>query len=433
MFPGASITHFLLAAVCAAVLTGCGTSGPPPAQPAPASGRQFVLQALTPQKEGTGLMKSGLISTALSSSDFASAEPLRHLDPRGGHGGRPFSLTLTDGTRVGGLLFPCPAAGNEPKPLLIASFGFLQDRWGTEAAKFHELYLENPSRRLPAHVLILDHPSAGPFLANNGCLSMGAYDDARMWIEVARHLRKRMRLSGIHLFGVSMSGQTVVHALIEDKRLGLDLFDSGIAVSIAPDFKQAPGKQLAYLKTGAGMANPWRDDFEALPHKDVADAIQGAALGLLIEKQFVPHYRCIRPSDAAFDLKADQAAVFLRTAFEDRITWLRQHKAGTWNSEVDLANLDAFLASTRIARVIGRVRTPLVLVSALDDPAVEHPLFAEVAGAAAANAWVAACETDHGGHFGFDVVYGPDYIGHVIRLMMTPGVIGRWLQEGSLQ
>ena len=426
MKPASSAAYFLLAAICATILVGCSTTGPLPDKPALASGRGRVLQALAPQKKGSGLLKSGLISTALSSSDFRAAEPLKHLDADGEHGGRPFSLTLTDGTRVGGLLFPFPTAGDEPKPLLMASFGFLQDRWGTEAAKFYEFYLEDNAHRLPAHVLFLDHPSAGPFLAENDCLSMGSYDDARMWIEVAQHLQERMQLSSIHLFGVSMSGQTVVHALMEDKRLGLDLFDSGIAVSIAPDFKQAPGKQLAYLKTSDGMENPWRRDLEPLPPMGLADKIQGAALGLLIEKQFVQHYRLICPSDTTFDLKADQAAVFLRKAFEARITRLRQQKADTWNWEIDLTDLDTFMASTRIAGFVGRVRTPLVLVSALDDPAVEHPLFAEVAKAAAGNSWVAVYETDHGGHFGFDMVYGSDYLERVIRLMMTPEVIDHW-------
>lgn len=426
MTPIASIRHFLLAAVCAAVLGGCGTAGPAPAKPTPASGRERVLQALEPLKEGSGLLKSGVISTALSSSDIDSMQPLKHLDPRGTPTARPFSLTLADGTRVGGLLFPCPDAGDDPKPLLMASFGFLQDRWGTEAAKFYEDYLEDPSQRLPAHVLILDHPSAGPFLANNGCLSMGAYDDARMWIEVARYMRQRMRLSGIHLFGVSMSGQTVVHALIEDKRLGLNLFDSGIAVSIAPDFQQAPGKQLAFLKTAGGMENPWKAYFKVLPHEKLTDEIEAAALGMLIKKQFVPHYRCIRPADTAFDLEPDQAAVFLRKAFTDRLAWLRQHAGATWNSDVDLSGLDAFMASTRIAGFIGRVRTPLVLVSALDDPAVGHAQFAEVVQAAEGNRWVAAYETAHGGHFGFDVVYGADYLGRIMRLMMTPQVLHDW-------
>ncbi len=426
------IDWLCLAITCALLLTGCRTTGPVAARPAAQSGRELVLQALTPVKGKGGVVEFGVVSTALSSSAIASMEPLKHLNPQETPGGQPFSLMLADGTRVEGLFFEYVDGTAGAKPLLMASFGFLQDRWGTEAAKFYDLYLKDPSQRIPAHVLILDHPTAGPFLANNGHLSMGSYDDARMWIEVAVHVRDRMNLSGIHLFGVSMSGQTVVHALIEDKRLGLNLFDSGVAVSIAPDFKQAPGKQLAFLKTAAGVENPWKGDFKSPLHQTLMDDIQCATLGMLIKNQFVPHYRYTNIADAGFDLQPEQAAVFLRKAFGDRIAFLRNNAAATWDkAEVDLTDLDAFMASTRIARVIGRVRTPLVLVSSLDDPAVEHPMFAEVMQAAGANPWIAAYETDHGGHFGFDVVYGADYLREVIRLMMTPQVLDAW--NGPMQ
>jgi hypothetical protein len=314
----------------------------------------------------------------------------------------------------------------------MASFGFLQDRWGTEAAKFHELYLKNPSRRIPAHVLILDHPTAGTFLANNGHLSIGSYDDAKMWIEIARHMKERIRPSGIHLFGVSMSGQTVVHALIEDARLGLNLFDSGVAVSIAPDFQQAPGNQLARLKTPEDVKNPWKAYFDALPKKSFGDEIQGAALGMLIKNQFVPHYRYVHPENKQFDLQSTQVAVFLRQACEARIAWLRNRLDPTWNTEAfSLDDLDAFMASTRIAGVVDLVLTPLVLVSSFDDPAVERTMFAEVMKAAEGNRWIAAYETDHGGHFGFDVVYGANYLGRLMRLMMSPQVFDRWLDPAD--
>jgi hypothetical protein len=79
-----------------------------------------------------------------------------------------------------------------------------------------------------------------------------------MWIEIAQQLRHEMNLSGVHLPGGSMSGQTVVHALIEDKRLGLSLFQSGMVFSIAPDFQQSPGKLLSMLPTPEGIDNPWK-------------------------------------------------------------------------------------------------------------------------------------------------------------------------------
>jgi hypothetical protein len=392
------------------------------------TGRQCVLHALNPSRLCVSFFgRSGLLSTALPSSRLSLCKPLRELDPDGSHGGSHFAMDLKDGTRVGGLFFEYDDGKPDPKPLLMASFGFLQDRWGTEAAKFYDLYLKDPSERIPAHVLILDHPTAGTFLANNNHLSMGSYDDARMWIEIALKIREDMKLTGIHLFGVSMSGQTVVHALIEDARLGLDLFDSGMAVSIAPDFQIAPGKQLAQMKTPKGVENPWAGYYKTVPKKSFVDMIQSQGLWMLIKKQFVPHYRYVKPADTEFDLKCSDIAVFLRNAFDDRITLLRENKPDTWNTAAfSLEDLDAFMASTRIAGVIGRVRTPLVLVSAFDDPAVERSMFQEVMLAGSDNLWIAMYETKDGGHFGFNMAYGKDYLGGIIRLMMDPQVLGAW-------
>jgi hypothetical protein len=223
-----------------------------------------------------------------------------------------------------------------------------------------------------------------------------------------------------------MSGQTVVHALIEDARLGLNLFASCMAVSIAPDFQKAPGIQLAQMETPEGVENPWADYFKTVPEKSFVDMVSSFGLCMMINKQFVPHYHRMNTTDTEFDLKCIDVPVFLRKAFDKRITMLREHKPDTWNTEFSLENLDAFMASTRIAGVIGRVRTPLVLVSSFDDPAVQHPMFEELMPATEGNPWIAAFETDQGGHNGFNLPYGKNYIGGIIRLMIDPQVLGTW-------
>jgi hypothetical protein len=372
------------------------------------------------------LSTSGLASTALSSGNISLTKPLKNLDPAGTPGARPFRKVLGDGTGVGGLLFPYEDGAPGAKPLLIASFGFLQDRWGSEAAKFYELYLGDPKERLPAHVLILDHPTAGPFLASNSFLSIGSYDDARMWIEVAGRMREELAPSGIHLFGVSMSGQTVVHAVIEDVRLGLGLFRSAVAVSIAPDFREAPGRQLARLPVPEGQGNPWATSVDPSGGSVIVDAVQDMGIRVLMEEQFLPHYAAAHPDHEVLRVEKGATAGLLRRACEDRIAFLRGKKPASWNEDFSLAGLDAFIASTRIAGVIGRVKTPLVLVSAFDDPAVDRRMFDEVAAAAGGNPWVLCHETEQGGHFGFDVAYGGGYLGKLIRLMADPKVLGNW-------
>ncbi len=394
----------------------------------PVSGRERVIKAMKPSTIAGGLLsKLGLFSTARSSTSLDILKPLRGLDPDSTYGGHPFKMELSDGTRVGGLFFEYKQETKTPKPLLMASFGFLQDRWGTEAAKFYELYLKEVKERIPAHVLILDHPTAGPFLANNGHLSMATYDDARMWIEVAQKLRKDMNLAGIHLFGVSMSGQTVVHALIEDSRLRLGLFQSGMAVSIAPDFHKAPGKQLAQLNTPPGIENPWKTDSDFGTDKTIVDQIQSESVWMLMEKQFIPHFQKVHPAGKELTLQLKDVAVFFRKACEDRITFLREGNAENWNhKDFSLKNLDSFISSTRIAGIINRVRTPLVLVSSIDDPAVDHSMFEEVMLAAGDNPWIVSYQTNDGGHFGFDVAYGKKYIGNIIRLMLDQDVLSTW-------
>jgi hypothetical protein len=395
---------------------------------APGSGRHRVLESLrAPTVTGGLISTSGLASTALSSGNISITSPLKGLDHANTPGARPFRQILGDGTIVEGLLFPFKDDTGNPKPLLIASFGFLQDRWGSEAAKFYALYLSDPEQRLPVHVLILDHPTSGPFLANNGFLSIGSYDDARMWIEVAGRLREELSPAGIHLFGVSMSGQTVVHALIEDARLDLGLFRSGMAVSIAPDFQAAPGGQLARLPVPEGHRNPWPTGGEPGLGKPIVDAVQDMGIRVLIAEQFLPHYAAVRSDHAQLHLEPDGLAELLHGACEDRIVFLREKAPETWNrQDFSLAGLESYIASTRIAGVIDRVATPLVLVSAFDDPAVARWMFTEVATAAAGNPWVLSYETKQGGHFGFDVAYGGDYLGKIIRLMSDPEVLRNW-------
>lgn len=389
---------------------------------APGSGRDRVLRSLrSPPLTGGLISTSGMASTALSSGNLSVTSPLKALDPDGTPGARLFRQRLEDGTLVEGLLFPFEGAG--PKPLLMASFGFLQDRWGSEAAKFVELYLSGD--RLAADVLLLDHPTAGPFLANNGFLSIGAYDDARMWIEVAGRLREELAPSGIHLFGVSMSGQTVVHALIEDARLGLGLFQSAVAVSIAPDFKAAPGRQLARLPVPSGHTNPWKTGEEPESDHPVVDAVQNLGVRVLMAEQFLPHYAAAHHEK--LHVEPEEIAEFLHRACVRRIDRLREKPPGTWNMrDIRLDDLDAYIASTRIAGVIGQVATPLVLVSAYDDPVVERGTFKEVANAAANNPWVLCYETEQGGHFGFDVAYGGAYLGKLLRLITDPELLRRW-------
>ncbi len=56
----------------------------------------------------------------------------------------------------------------------------------------------------------------------------------------------------------------------------------------------------------------------------------------------------------------------------------------------------------------------------------ERWMFVEVVDAAQDNSWIIAYETERGGHFGFDVAYGKEYIGRIIRLMLDPAILDNW-------
>jgi hypothetical protein len=415
------------------VAQGCARSPTPVERlsgPMPNAGRDKVLLALEPWLERNRL--GGLMSTLISSAGYALwvVTPREHERWRAESGFEEFEFELADGTRVGGIFFEYDDGRPDPKPLLMGSFGMFQDRWGTESRKFYDLYIKDPERRIPAHVLILDHPTAGAFFAYNAQLSLGSYDDARMWMQVARRMRSELEISGLHLFGVSMSGQTVVHAVIEDARLGGGLFDSAIAISIAPDFRAEPGGQFAQLPTHRGVENPWKQALQTTGDSPLLVPFKRAAIWMLVEKLFLPSYRLALP-EGDLEIGRRDLAVFLWEACNSRIGFLRERRPPRWNGEFRLEDLGSFMATTRIASVIDRVRTPLVLLSARDDPAVPRVRFEEVLRAAGDNPWIAARETRRGGHFGFHVSYGGEYIGDVLRLMISREVLRDWTGQGS--
>jgi hypothetical protein len=414
----------LLAVGCSGV-----SSREPRSSEAPSSGREIVREVLAPPRPRGVFPRDGSLATLLSRANPARMFPARREAPKRSGADRRergrFELQLRDGTVVSGALESW--WGDEsgaPLPLWIASFGVLPSRWGSRPAPPFDF---GPRRtHAPCHVLVLDHPTSGGFFGNNAMLSVGAYDDARMWIEVAQFLKQDMNISRVHLAGASMSAQTVVHALIEDRRLGLDLFASGIAISLAPDLAQAPGAQFARLETREGVENPWRRLPDAGGDRSTTDIDEREAIWAFVHESFVPSYRAVRPEGQDLAIDRLDVPVFLRDAMEARITFLRDGAPQSWNAEFSLEDLDAFMASTRIAAVIGQVTTPLVLLSARDDDAVDPAMFREVAEAAEGDPWVLAYETPRGGHVGFDVAYGPAYLNTILHRLSDPNVLHTW-------
>jgi len=408
------------------LISGC-TAAPEKKEPIPPYGRGRVLSALDPRRvDVANPSQNNILPVPEGRKSLAG-----RFRPGGPSPGRPFRLKLRDGSRLGGLFFPHPEAETGSKPLLMAGFGFLQDRWGVAAVQFYERHLHQPGNRIDAHVLILDHTTSAPFLAANGALSIGSYDEARMWIEIGRYLRKTLPIRSIHLFGVGVSGQTVVHALIEDQRLGLQLFESGVAISLVPDLRRYPGRILALFEAPADRDNPWRTFRTRFRRPKSPDRRQKAAIESLIEKQFLPHFRQLHPRHTAFELADGKIPVFFRQAFENRLAALRTQRKGTtsWNPEFMLTDLDDFMRTTRVRPLIARVQTPLVLLHAADDPIVPESNLAAAARAARRNPWVIFQLTERGGHGDFGSVYGGDYLRGILETVLAPEVLRNWRAE----
>jgi hypothetical protein len=395
-------------------------------------------KAVTPVPAPRLLNGKELVRLALASpQDFpfpsaAAGIPDSPREPRAA--GRPpagtkFSLRLKDGTQIGGTLFSFAEPDAVSVPLLIAGFGFLQDRWGEPADRFAAMLAPEKGRPLEAYLLILDSPSSGPFLAANAVLSPGSYDEARMWIEVASHLKTQLHSPSVHLIGFALSGQAVVHALAEDVRLQLDLFTSGIAVSIVPEFQQTYGRALALFDTADGIHNPW-DRNSAYGGSGNA-VLQKALLEKQIKTDFIAGYLRVNPDHATFRLHSDQVAVFFHRAMENRIAMLRSRRpaSDTWNrTDFSLENLDAYLETTSTARAIDRVRRPLVLLYTRSDPTVSRPLLLKLERAAAANPWVLS----HGTNGPDTRMTGPaedtDALQRLLELMTDPRITDTWIE-----
>jgi hypothetical protein len=311
----------------------CAVTHPAPEADAPETGRERVQRALVPSMSRGGIPVFGTLVTAISSLPFlgglAKDDDLFTEEIR---------VELSDGTTVGGLFYDHRRHTRRPEPLVMMSFGLLQDRWGTEVAKIRQLY-QDPDRFVQSDVLVLDHPTSGPFFAENGQLSPGSYDDGRMWLEVAQFMREKLEPPSIHAFGVSMSGQTVLHALAEDARRGLGLFTSGLALSIAPDFRRNPGAEFASLAPPEGGENPWRSLAPVGPWTPQRQLKQ-ETLSTLVQKRFLPSYRRAGGTNTDWELPRSEMPGFFWRAFEERLAHLRRHRSDDWNERYRLDDVE---------------------------------------------------------------------------------------------
>jgi hypothetical protein len=330
---------------------------------------------------------------------------------------REVTFELEDGSRMGGLFFAWPGGAPGPRPLVIGSFGILEDRWGHAAGYFVREIVEGGllAEVLPggADVLIVDGGTSGAFYGlNGGAISPGGYDEGRMLREVAARLRSRNGYSSVHLLGVSLSGLASVHALLEDARLGTRFIDSVLTFSTPLD--QRASMQDVMKTLGQPFALP-ETPGQPEPRKPrrfgffVRNGID------VLWKRFEGFARDFgSPVPPVLERKMG-AAVY--QAFQRRIEQLRQGPPGDWNPEVDLSSVEAYVVSS--ARLVDRLADaprPLLLVHARNDsvcPFVDFERFARRHGK---DDRISTLATRFGGHWGFTGTYGRDWFLEVLKL-----------------
>lgn len=373
------------------------TSSPPAGHEATEKAMEKVITIPKPPLSAL-LTTSGVLATWLSHG---------HALDRREFAEREVEFALADGTRIGGLLFRREGEA----PLVLASFGFLADRWSKPAAQFVGDFVADAS--LAAHVLILDHPSSAPFLAANGELSVGGLDEGRILLGVASELRAGraaelgMRITSYHLLGVSMGGLGVLYALRFDARGDRPIFGSAVVFSSVTRLDEVPADQL--LNRGEVRLAPgrkWRFSPAGL-------------LGRGIYRDLLRHFRESYRDRTGRPLEgSDEDLAQLVYGFMERRA---RHVAADGEGSASFASLDSYMKANNLCDRGEEVAVPLVLIHSKDDPVVPVSHLECFQRSASRNSNVTTYATNNGGHWGFARTYGRDWIASVLDAVMRAG------------
>jgi pimeloyl-ACP methyl ester carboxylesterase len=338
------------------------------------------------------LTTSGVLATWLSNVKTLDREEVREKE---------VEFLLADGTHVGGLLFP----ESGEAPLVLATFGFLADRWSKPAAQFVDDVVTEGS--LASHVLILDHPSSAPFLAANGELSIGGLDEGLMLLEVLRQLRGArgrelgLRISSYHLVGVSMGGLGVLYAIREDARRASRLISSAAVFSSVTRLDEVPTEELR--TRGRVSLTPGRA-FSLSPR-----GILGRGILEDLGRHFRSSYR--DRTGGALPWRDEEVSQRLYDLMERRVRRLSVEG----KEDLSFDSLNAYVTSSNLCDLGAEVAIPLVLIHAKDDPVVPLSHLRCLERSSSRNWNVSTYVTNNGGHWGFARTYGRVWIAAVLK------------------
>ncbi len=346
-----------------------------------------ALARLLPRAVKRGVIgRSGILS-----SGAANHRPMLPGEARA-LGYKEALFQLPDGTSINGLL----RDAGQGSRVVIASPGFLSDRYGNPARSFARA----AHRHLEGTVLILDHATSAPFIAANGA-SWSGPDEGYILTEVAKQLREERGYasSAIGLFGISTGGLGVMHALY---RGGPEIFQFGLTFSAVSDPKPALPYALRTLH--------WEGPLGPCPER----GRRHLATYLGLQGLLPPMWRKL--GEAGIKTKRDLVLAF-RDSERYRNKGLvgelfKPYQGDGLHTDVNGSGLESmqYLDRCDAVPLVDRIAVPLRLVHARNDPSIGIDHFDRVMDAARRNPNVSGECTPRGGHNGFRARYGDKWI-----------------------
>lgn len=313
------------------------------------------------------------------------------------------TFELSDGTKISSLYFEhsrISPSDTGPVPLILANFGLFTDEYSPPISYFvNALVLTG---KLKADVLVVDNVTSAKFFALNHEMGLGGFDEGKILLELARDLHKESGTRPTYLFGVSLGGNAVVQALLEDQREGTHRFNGAITFSAVLDEEQS--SQTLLTSFGHSLQSP------KLPSLKPQGQI--IADGLL--KVMIATMHQLLPESPV--LPAPQAGDFYYGNFQQRLKRIsKELDSSTWNPSVSTDTVESYiLSSSALVSGLDHLNVPLIAVHAENDPLVPFSQFKAVEIGQRSNPNVYTLATRFGGHWGFFDTYGADWIDQLV-------------------
>jgi predicted alpha/beta-fold hydrolase len=311
------------------------------------------------------------------------------------------TYTLADGTHVPTLFYQ--GTSLSPRPLIIANFGLFTDKGSGALGRFiRNLVLTG---KIDADFLVVSSNTSATFFSENGEFGLGGYDEGKILVDFVRQIRgPHFHNSSIELLGISLGGNAVLQALIEEARLGRHDFQSAVIFSGLLNEGESSAALLAAF--GHPISSP------VGPPLTEGGAILAKSLVLRLKAT-------LKSENEPYKFPIDETGDLFYKNFDTRLARLSKLQSAmeSWNPKVSTRSIEEYLATSSdlVAEDLHHSRVPLIVVHAENDPLIPFAQFQEFSKREASNPHVFTLATEQGGHFGFASPYGDDWLNELIK------------------